>query len=343
MTETLRWRGAAPANIALIKYMGKIARSGDGLTNVPTNVPTNASLSYTLPHLRTHVELELVPGAMDRWEPLPGFPVLDLTAKGRERFLKHLAFLKTLFGFDGSFVVRSANDFPGDCGLASSASSFAALTLVGARAMTALTNRSLPSREELAQFSRQGSGSSCRSFFAPWSRWEGDKARAEELPFGDLIHQVIIVADGKKAVSSSEAHRRVTESLLFQGRPERAEVRLRDLVEVLRANDWQSSMEVCWSEFWDMHALFETARPSFGYMQAGSLEVLSFFRNQIWNEYGDGPIVTMDAGANVHALYRRDSVALAQKAQDHFSRHSFAAPDRSKYQVISSEDLARKS
>ncbi len=337
MTETLRWRGAAPANIALIKYMGKIQRPG--------NVPTNASLSYTLPHLRTHVELELVPGASDRWEPLSGFPILDLSEKGRDRFLNHLSFLKTVFNFKGSFVVRSANDFPGDCGLASSASSFAALTLVAARAMASLTSQPLPSREELAQFSRQGSGSSCRSFFGPWSRWQGDGACNEELPYGDLIHQVIIVADGKKNVSSSEAHQRVMESLLFQGRPERAEVRLRELVESLRASDWRAAMEVCWAEFWDMHALFETSRPSFGYMQAGSLDVLNYLKYQIWDEYGDGPIVTMDAGANIHALYRRDSIVLAQKVQAHFCNSivaGVAIPGRARYQIISSEDLARK-
>ena len=52
-----------------------------------------------------------------------------------------------------------------------------------------------------------------------------------------------------------------------------------------------------------MHALFETAMPSFGYMSSGSLSVLKQLRD-FWNVEGDGPLVTMDAGPNVHCLLR---------------------------------------
>lgn len=59
-----------------------------------------------------------------------------------------------------------------------------------------------------------------------------------------------------------------------------------------------------------MHALFESSRPVFGYMSAGSMEVLNMAR-QLWHAQGDGPLVTMDAGPNVHLLYRKDQKALA--------------------------------
>ncbi|NJL25701.1 MAG: hypothetical protein HC902_11360 [Calothrix sp. SM1_5_4] len=73
-------------------------------------------------------------------------------------------------------------------------------------------------------------------------------------------------------MSSSEAHLRVTSSALFAGRPERAQRRLRDLQAALLScaggelSAWREVFEICWAEFWDMHALFETSRPSFGYM-----------------------------------------------------------------------------
>ena len=39
-----------------------------------------------------------------------------------------------------------------------------------------------------------------------------------------------------------------------------------------------------------------------------------------WNSQGDGPIVTMDAGANVHLLYREDQIEVAgQLVRDSFS------------------------
>ncbi len=319
------WRGSAPSNIALIKYMGK--------TDAVGNRPTNRSLSFTLEGLRTHVELEAVPGSDDRWEPLrgDGLAGIELSERGRARFLAHLAFLKREWGHRGAFAVRSANDFPADCGLASSASSFAALTIVASRALAEETGRPPPGAREMAELSRRGSGSSCRSFFSPWAVWDADGADGTPLP-ADLVHQAVIVADGRKAVSSSEAHARVVSSPLFRGRPERAEERLDALALALREADWGSARELCWSEFWDMHALFETSRPSFGYMTAESLEVLRFAREELWRDPASGPLVTMDAGANVHFLHRAGDLAAREMVHSRFG---------ARYRVIESSVLGR--
>jgi diphosphomevalonate decarboxylase len=147
----MKVEASAPSNIALIKYMGKTAAQG--------NLPTNASLSYAAEHLRTFVTIEDGTGE-DGWQPLEGFPVLQLSEFGQQKFLNHFRRLKKHWGIEGSHTVRSANNFPSDCGLASSASSFAALTL----ATRQLTPQSV-SLDELSRLSRQGSGSSCRCFF----------------------------------------------------------------------------------------------------------------------------------------------------------------------------------
>lgn len=303
------WGAEAPSNIALIKYMGKIENGG--------NRPTNSSLSYSLDHLRTRVELSLREDGHvdDCWAPLvgDGWQPLVLSSKGQERFLKHLQMIKSEFGFAGGFVVRSANNFPSDCGLASSASSFAALTSAGVKAICEMQGKLPPTREEISSLSRKGSGSSCRSLFDGFSVWRDEGAEKIELGLGKLWHQVIVVDDSLKAVSSSEAHRRVAASDLFMGRVERAEVRLKKLIASLREKEWRQSFEICWQEFWDMHALFETSYPPFGYMRSGSLDVLNFIREQVWGVSGDGPLVTMDAGANVHLLYREDQFELAQE------------------------------
>lgn len=294
------WRAEAPSNIALIKYMGK--------TDHQENRPTNSSLSYTLSHLRSIVELEIGAGA-DAWEPLRSYEgreldSLRLEGKGLERFLAHLKRIKNLYGVETGFVVRSANDFPADCGLASSASSFAALTMAALDACSALAASKEPTVDEAQALSRQGSGSSCRSFFAPWSLWDADGARGvAELENSRFKHQVIVVDETKKAVSSSEAHRRVVTSALFEGRPERAEARVRDLIAALKEGRLSDAFEITWAEFWDMHALFETSRSSFGYMTAGSLEALRFVKSESWERCGRGPLVTMDAGPNVHLLH----------------------------------------
>lgn len=325
-----RWTAEAPSNIALIKYMGKI--------DVPGNKPTNSSLSYTLGHLKSIVQLEYDDHYMvDTWEPLSAFggrtfQPLGLSEKGKERFLAHLSLLKAHFDFHGYFKVRSANDFPSDCGLASSASSFAALTKVAMVALSELTKRSTPSVSEAANWSRRGSGSSCRSFFEPWVIWAPD--HVGEVPSlsdrGDLLHQVIVVDDHVKQVSSSEAHKRVTSSLLFAGRPNRADVRAGDLIKALETERWEDAFEITWAEFWDMHALFETSQPSFGYMNLGSLDVLRYVRDFVWAKEKDGPLVTMDAGPNVHLLFRKDDRGrkLAGKVAKAF---------QGKYKMFSSE------
>jgi len=120
-------QSSAPSNIALIKYMGK--------TDSTNNRPTNSSLSFTLDNLRTFVEITPLDSERDQWEALAGEDLLpvELSEKGRARFLAHFAFLKLEWGLEGHYQIRSASNFPSDCGLASSASSFAALTLATAR------------------------------------------------------------------------------------------------------------------------------------------------------------------------------------------------------------------
>lgn len=290
----MRIETSAPSNIALIKYMGKEPGTG--------NKPANPSLSYTLDHLRTFVTLESVDDGGDRWEPLSGYEPIELSATGRTKFLAHFGRLKAHWGINGHYLVRSANNFPSDCGLASSASSFAALTLATGQLAEAQKPSLSITLEELSRLSRLGSGSSCRSIFSPWAEWVNEGAKPVDLKLR-LEHGVVIVDSGRKSVSSSEAHARIASSLLWGGRVERAQQRMTELVGALRDGHWAQAQQICWAEFWDMHALFETSQPAFGYMSDGTLQVLARMR-QIWSEKGDGPLVTMDAGANVHLLLR---------------------------------------
>src|SRR5687768_265589 len=111
-----------------------------GKSESQVNRPANASLSYTLDHLRTFVTVEKSHASSDHWEALteapwqtPGELVpFEMTERGKEKFLRHFKFLKTRWQINDCFILRSANNFPADSGIASSASSFAALTLAAA-------------------------------------------------------------------------------------------------------------------------------------------------------------------------------------------------------------------
>lgn len=307
----MQWLAQAPANIALIKYMGKKDSS--------TNIPDNASLSYTLNNLLSSVLLESYGGKEDFWEPLdtPGAEPFALSSSGQQRFLEHLQRIKAFFQYSGAFIVRSTNNFPHSSGLASSASSFAALTKCAALAIAELTKKNLPTIEQQAQLSMQGSGSSCRSFFSPWAFWQGEDVKAIELPYTQLLHQVVIISHAEKLVSSSEAHRRVKTSIYYPDRSQRATLNLNNLLQAFMQKDWQLVYQICWQEFQDMHNLFSTSEKPFHYITQESREVLHSLQ-ELWEQKGDGPLVTMDAGPNIHLLYRPDQTELAlQFKQDY--------------------------
>lgn len=308
---------SAPSNIALIKYMGK--------TDASKNKPTNSSLSYCLENLRTYVRIKKnLDLNADKWSPYArsDLRLINLSDKGYEKFLKHFIFLKNEFKIDGFFEIESANNFPSDCGLASSASSFAALTLVTHDWVIKNSDGAKKPymTKELAKLSQKGSGSSCRSLFSPWALWHAAGCEAIQIPFQNLKHQVLLCDESIKQVSSSEAHLRVLTSDLFKGRVERAEIRLQKIIESLRAENWKQSFELCWNEFWDMHALFHTSSPAFMYMNEKTILALKVLHNN-WLVSNDGPLITMDAGSNIHLLYRSDQTAQYSEVINLFQIH----------------------
>lgn len=305
------WLAQAPSNIALIKYMGK--------KDASTNIPMNASLSYTLDHLLSSVSLEPLPGKQDFWEPLsiPGTSPFALSLKGQKRFLDHLAFLKKQLGSDQAFVVKSATNFPQGAGLASSASSFAALTKCAVSAITEIQNSASLSSLEMAKLSRMGSGSSCRSFFSPWALWEREDVKDVDLPYKKLHHEVILISHDEKKIASSEAHSRVQTSEHYNQRAERAQTNLSDLLTALQTQNWAKAYAICWNEFQDMHKLFATCEQPFSYMNENAEKVLRQLQ-KFWDKLGDGPLVTMDAGPNIHLLYRPDQLLIAQEFKKHY-------------------------
>lgn len=140
--------------------------------------------------------------------------------------------------------------------------------------------------------------------------WQEDKVESIDLPYPQLIHQVIIISHDEKHISSSEAHLRVKSSHSYTTRSQRANDNLKTLLSAMREKDWPSIYHICWLEFQDMHNLFSTSNPPFHYVTETTNEALRTLQN-LWRDKGDGPIVTMDAGPNIHLLYRPDQADLA--------------------------------
>ncbi len=307
---------SAPSNIAIIKYMGK--------TSAQQNLPTNASISYTLNHLRSFVTIEPIAGENDQWQPLAGDDLLsmELSEKGKTKFLNHLSRIKDLWGVKQSYLVRSANNFPSDCGIASSSSSFAALTMAAATEFEKIRPNGKATAEAMSKISRLGSGSSCRSFFDPWAVWETDGAQKWNGQFKDLNHSVILLDSTKKEVSSSDAHVRVPSSPLFTERQKNVKRRL-ELLETANMNkDWNAFCALAIEEFEEMHQLFETSVPSFSYRNDKTMSVLKRL-HQINGELKSKMLITMDAGNNIHFLTLPDHREDLQNLAELFPQNTF--------------------
>lgn len=317
----------APSNIALIKYMGKRDSS--------LNLPDNASLSMTLNELATWVSIRsgdsgsglvLDAGLPDGAPSQARAPRLNQA--GTDKVLRHAALVRSeserilpaygmVYTFVPDLALRSCNTFPEASGIASSASSFAAVTLAVALASAGDSQafalawlQNADFRRELARVSRRGSGSSCRSFEGPWVRWEGEDARALDLSglgaarLPELAHFVLLISSEAKAVSSSQAHARVKSSPLWNGRVARVVQRLAAFETALRRADLASLARIAWSEAWEMHSLFHTASEPFTYWKSGTVAALEWLAPYIYVASGTSapvpPIVTMDAGPNIH-------------------------------------------
>jgi diphosphomevalonate decarboxylase len=271
-----------------------------------SNIPCNVSLSYTLKKFITRVVIE-ISTEKDIFEN-----EMELNPKSINRFLQHLKNIKSRFNYNGCFRVKSSNNFPHSVGIASSSSSFAALTKCALTAICEIKGKNLPTPEEMSKISREGSGASCRSFFSPWSLWDKNGARGIDLKICELNHDLVLVDTQPKKISSSEAHELVKSSPLFAKRPERAQNRLDHLIDCLNNNQWNNASTICWEEFFDMHSLFETSSPSFRYIKPKTIIILSEVE-KFWQENNDGPIVTIDAGPNVHFLWKNDQNRLRKE------------------------------
>lgn len=302
----------APANIALIKYMGK--------SDAAKNLPANPSLSLTLDEFSTWVEFRESHEAPSEFDELSTPIVLsESELKKRENHFERLRLaapdlfrrfkLTPLRPWNTPFEVRSANTFPTACGVASSASSFAAYTFgffvfFGGRAFTNLWNTNAPElKAELAKLSQQGSGSSCRSLLGPWVSWSEDTVQTQKSSFSPLVDMLLVVSKEPKKVSSSEAHQRVLTSPLWNQRQENVLKRYAVATAALKNGDYNALKKAAWDDFLEMHELFHTSKDSFSYWTDETKAVLNFFKEI---ELTDRPIITMDAGPNIHLLVPTD-------------------------------------
>ncbi len=300
----------APSNIALIKYWGK----------KEIQIPRNPSLSFTLTACATRTSV----GFSLRTDHSSDYSI-DFYFEGEKKedflpkintFLKraqpYLPFLSTYH-----FEIRSENTFPHSSGIASSASSMAALAICFVdieRQLLGLPEEALD-HTKASFIARLGSGSACRSVQGKIVEWGvheetngssdlyGIDWEEEAHEIFKTYHDTILLIDqGEKQVSSTVGHGLMEDHTYAERRFSQAHEHLSQLQEALRSGDLESFTTLVELEALTLHAMMLTSNPSFILMKPNTLKVIR--RLQHFRETsGLHPCFTLDAGANVHILY----------------------------------------
>src|SRR5690554_2917268 len=188
-------KARAYVNFALIKYWGK---KDDKL-----RLPYQASLSFTVDRLYTDTLVRVNKSLIKDKITINGIS----DEKLNKRVVDHLNLIRSKYNIKDYVEVTSINNVPTSAGLASSASSFAALTLAATKAF----NLNL-SKEELSRLARLASGSASRSIYGNFAIWDiGDDlssiARPLDIKWEEFRIIVLMIDKSKKPASSTDTMR----------------------------------------------------------------------------------------------------------------------------------------
>lgn len=310
------YKARVPTNIAFLKYWGK--------SDEQSQWPANDSLSMTL-DLYTETWASAERGRF----PFASTDSIEDTDPFFHKALRHLKFLAKHLNFQEPISIQTHNEFPAGCGLASSASGLASLTLAAIACWTRSSSfeeleKNGFSRERLASLSRLGSGSACRSLWGGFVYWQkGANISSQTVaPLFPKEHWalrdcVVILSDVEKSVSSTEGHRYASSSPLFQTRLQHLPQRLEAMKEAIAKRDLPQLGNLLEEEALEMHEVMATSTPPCVYMTGSTFNFLSFLA-QSRAELGIPMYFTLDAGPNVHVIYQEDD---KDKVQDLFKEY----------------------
>ena len=296
------WR--APSNIAIVKYWGKCG----------VQLPCNPNFSFTLKHCQTFAKVRFTPRERGQksaelcfeGRPHPQFlPKIELFLERASRLYPWINGLH--------LSIESKNTFPHSAGLASSASSMAALALCLMHFQREFFGEAAGSEADFfgkaSQLARLGSGSACRSMFAPAALWETEREYAspfEDLhsTFRHLNDAILIVSRAEKALSSSAGHAQMGGHPFARARYDQAQKHWELLRPVLAAGDFESFAQICEAEAHSLHALISTGAGGPILWHPQSLALMQEIQRK--RKEGLPVCYTLDAGPNVHLLFLQE-------------------------------------
>ena len=304
----------APSNIALIKYWGKHGNQ----------LPNNPSLSITLNKAFTITKFQAVP--KDNSDSGNSDISLEYYFEGKryaafENRIK--SFLEKLcpdmpFLSEYHFTAESSNTFPHSAGIASSASSMAALALCLTELEQYHCGRFLPEEDFFRRASilaRHGSGSASRSVYGGWVSWgksdaipgsSDEFASPLTLPVHSMFQYpgvaILVASSAKKSLSSSAGHQLMDQHPFAVKRYEQAHKNLVSLLNAIETGNFEEFATIVENEALTLHSLLMTSSPDGMLMKPASLQIIEDVRN-FRKTTGTPVCFTMDAGPNLLLIY----------------------------------------
>ncbi len=278
----------ANSNIAFVKYWGKKDES--------LNIPFNPSISMTLDEkisTKTTVEFS------EKYES--DILILNNEKLSDNKLIRVSNFLDMIRKKSGCIYhakVISKNTFPTGCGIASSASGFAALAAAAARA-SGLNLKD----EELSKLARMGSGSAARSVYGGFAIWDNESATQikDETFWPELTDIIAITDDQQKKISSREAMKiTVKTSKKYRERLQKVDEKTSLMKQSILAKDFPNMAKLIMSESDNLHECMHDSVPEIEYLNENSYRI-----KELINEMNkEKPIAayTFDAGPNAHII-----------------------------------------
>lgn len=309
--SVIKWR--APSNIALIKYWGKYGRQ----------LPQNPSMSLTLTSSFTDAELSYELRDGKRGSDLETEFFFEGISQPffHHKIDKFLHSILDIFPFllDYKLKISTENSFPHSAGIASSASSMAALSLCLCCMERRVTGKpfDLDDQEfwqKASMVARLGSGSACRSLYGGIVTWGesflSGSSNEWATPFPFPVHPefqeiqdaILIVDSTPKKVSSRVGHGLMSNHPYASIRFERARNNLSEISSVLQSGDWEQFSQIVEKEAFELHGLMMTSSPPYLLWKPHTVSLIQEVQRLRVEKHI--PICfTLDAGPNIHLLY----------------------------------------
>lgn len=284
----------ANANVALAKYWGK--------RNQPLNLPYTGSLSITLAGLTTTARASFLDRLSEDHITLNGQEAVGFEA---QRFWEFLSLVRGTAQIEAKAEVAISSNFPVAAGLASSASTFAALAVAASHA----AGLSL-SNQQLSLLARRGSGSAARSVHGGYVEWlageatDGSDSFAVQVAPADYWPLGVVVAiteEGRKRLGSREGMARAAkDSPFFPAWLQSHDADLEEIRQGIQDRDLRQVGQAAEHNCLKMHAVSMAARPSILYWTPATVAVIQ--RVIELRQEGIGAYFTIDAGPQVKVL-----------------------------------------